>query len=363
MILTRFDASGFRNLDELTIEPHPALTVLCGDNGSGKSSVLEAIHCLATGFSFRSRRVRDYLHFSRDELTLAAQLHDPRSNTDHRCGVARRRDGDIQLRVDYEAVNSFTAVASLLPVKALTPDSHRLVEEGPDERRRFIDWGCFHGSADFLPPWRRYRRALNQRNEALRRHAPDSEIESWNEALADDGEKLAAQRQTYVSLLAQHVNKRTQAIDFPFHMELEVRAGWDTSAGTLLNTLSEKLETHRRMRTTTDGPHRADLVIKADAVLARQHLSRGQQKVLVYLLHLAQLDCLAAENERRAIVLCDDLGAELDPVNAERVITQVVSSGHQALVTATQPLPEALHRSCQERQGLVLALSEGSLSP
>jgi len=142
VLITRFDAAGFRNLSRLVLEPHPALTVLTGDNGSGKSSVLEAIYCLATGHTFRTRRVRDYLAFDQDALTLAAQLKDPRDDTEHRCGLSRQRDGDVQLRVDFETAKSFTAVARVMPVKALTPDSHRLIEEGPEERRRFLDWGC-----------------------------------------------------------------------------------------------------------------------------------------------------------------------------------------------------------------------------
>lgn len=359
MILTRFEASGFRNLGALTLEPHPALTVLAGENGSGKSSVLEAIYCLATGHTFRTRRVRDYLTFDSDALMLAAQLRDPEDDTEHRCGLARQRDGDVQLRVDFEPATSFTEVARIMPVKALTPDSHRLIEEGPEERRRFLDWGCFHGTSDFMPVWRRYRRALNQRNEALRRQASDAEVCSWNQAVASDGTRLTELRQVYAKNLAIHVKKRSQVIDFPFHMELEMRSGWDTSHE-LEAALEARLDTHRRMRTTTDGPHRADLLIKANDTLARQHLSRGQQKVLVYLLHLAQLDCLRDETTSTAIVLCDDLGAELDAANAEHVIEQILTADHQALVTGADSLPAALLDRCQNHQGLVVSMQGGT---
>lgn len=358
MLITRFDAAGFRNLSRLVLEPHPALTVLTGDNGSGKSSVLEAIYCLATGHTFRTRRVRDYLAFDQDALTLAAQLKDPRDDTEHRCGLSRQRDGDVQLRVDFETAKSFTAVARVMPVKALTPDSHRLIEEGPEERRRFLDWGCFHGSPDFMAVWRRYRRALTQRNEALRRHASDAEVSSWNPVLTADGNRLAELRFEYAKNLAFHVKKRSQAIDFPFHMELEMRSGWDPSEG-LEATLEARLETHRRMRTTTDGPHRADLLVRADKTLARQHLSRGQQKVLVHLLHLAQLDCLRDDSTSTAIVLCDDLGAELDADNAEHVVDQVLTAGHQALVTAASSMPAALLDRCNDQRGLAIRMQGG----
>ncbi len=358
MLINQFAASGFRNLDGLVLEPHPALTLLTGSNGSGKSSVLEAIYCLASGHTFRTRRVRDYLSFDQDALTLAAQLRDPRNGSEHRCGLSRQRDGEVQLRVDFETATSFSAVARLMPVKALTPDSHRLIEQGPEERRRFLDWGCFHGSPDFMEVWRRYRRALTQRNEALRRHASDDEINSWNPALATEGSRLSELRLHYSKNLALHVKKRAQSIDFPFHMELEMRSGWDQSES-LEEALGTRLETHRRMRTTTDGPHRADLLVRADKTLARQHLSRGQQKVLVHLLHLAQLDCLRDDTVGTAIVLCDDLGSELDADNAEHVVDQILTAGHQALVTGASSIPDALLDRCSDHRGLAIQMRGG----
>ena len=377
MIITTFEADGFRNLAGASLRPHPVLNLVIGANGAGKSSLLEAIQCLATGAGFRSRRFRDHLAHGADEYVLRAELRSPDGAT-HRCGVRRGRDGALDARLDFESVGTFAAIARVLPVKVLTPESHLLIQGTPDERRRFVDWGCFHGNEAFLPVWRRYRRALSQRNELLREGGASGEVGAWDEALASDGERLHAFRSAYVEDFAERVKVRAQGVDFPFHVKLDLRSGW-ASSEPLNRALARNLDTHRRMRTTTDGPHRAELAVRVGEHAARDVLSRGQQKLLVYLMHLAQLDALAGrpvgssidrETRRdgtgrtepdpvdddgetpgvpsetttagtRPVVLCDDLGSELDGEAGATLLGALVASGSQVFVTATA-MPEML---------------------
>ena len=398
MIIEAFEADGFRNLAGLRLRPHPVLNLVIGANGAGKSSLLEAIQCLATGVGFRSRRYRDHLAHGADEYVLRAELAESPGGRTHRCGVRRGRDGEFDARLDYEPVGSFADIARVLPVKVLGPDSHLLVQGAPDERRRFLDWGCFHGGDAFLPLWRRYRRALSQRNELLRDGAPDVEVRVWDAALARDGAALQARRAEYVLHFARHVKIRAQSVDFPFHVKLDLRPGWPRGLS-LAEALERNLDAHRRLRTTADGPHRAELAIRAGEHAARDVLSRGQQKLLVYLLHLAQLDALAdgaggdpapwnapaapggdgdaktegaggptgdesgeprtgrdeaptgprapAERARagappggRPVVLCDDLLSELDERAGSSLLDALVASGSQVFVSGTR-LPAA----------------------
>jgi len=360
MHLTRFEADGFRNLCELVLEPHRHLTVLHGANGAGKSAVLEAIQCLASGHTFRTRQLRDYVGDGAAELSLAGRLQDPDTGREHRCGLSRSPEGELVLRLDYRPAESIAEVARLVPVKALVPDSHRLIQEGPEERRRFIDWGCFHQTEAFAPAWRQFRRALSQRNEVLRQRGGDDEVRSWDEAVATHGTELDAIRRDYVRLLSGFAGRRMEQANVMFHMELELRSGWPDDM-TLAEALSTRLEQHRRLKTTADGPHRADLAVRADGRLARPRLSRGRQKVLVYLLHMAQLDCLHAATGRRAIVLCDDLAAELDPDNLGSVLEQLRDTGCQRFVTAAEPVPGAVLRAIAAEDALSLGIDEGRL--
>ena len=371
MIVTTFEADGFRNLSDVVLRPHPSLNFVVGANGAGKSSLLEALQCLATGAGFRSRRYRDHLAHGADEYVLRAELLDVGRDVAHRCGVRRGRDGSLDARLDFEPVGSFVEIARVLPVKVLTPDSHLLVQGAPDERRRFLDWGCFHAGEAFLPAWRRYRRALSQRNELLRDGAPGREIGAWDESLVRDGERLHGLRSAYASELARCVKKRAQHVDFPFHVELDLRSGW-AKDDSLERALLRNIETHRRMRTTTDGPHRAELVIRVDGHPARDVLSRGQQKLLVYLMHLAQLDVLDGPGVpedgggaddgvdatdpsptdvgprrrrdlrgTRPVVLCDDLGSELDGRAGGTLLDALVGTGSQVFVSGVT-LPAGL---------------------
>ncbi|MEE9319112.1 MAG: DNA replication/repair protein RecF [Granulosicoccus sp.] len=332
MILTQFDVIGIRNLDTSTLLPHTSLNLVTGANGAGKSSVLEAIHCLSVGHSFRTRKARELISRNRDHYSLTARFNDPATHQEHRCGMKRSRDGSIEIRLNYEPVKSLAEITRILPVKALSPDSHQLIQEGPEHRRQFIDWGLFHVEPTFFDTWRQYRRCLSQRNQALRDSATDSEVCSWNELLSETGTNLNAMRSAFVGKLLDAVQQRLTTLEAVFSVDLRYRSGW-VNDETLFNTLEKNLENHRRFRTTTDGPHRAEMVVIADEVPARQILSRGQQKVFVYLLHLAQLDLLAASGTRQAIVVCDDLISELDEKNAFRLVQQLVALTGQTFVS------------------------------
>lgn len=332
MILTRLEIDGFRSLAELSIAPHATLNLISGPNGAGKSSVLEAIHCLSTGHSFRTRKPRDLVMRGRESFTVTARLQDDAGEREHRIGLSRHRDGELDMRLDYESLDSVSTASRLLPIKALSPDSHALVQEGPDERRRFLDWGVFHVEHRFLDAWRRFRRSLSQRNQALRDQFPLSEIQSWDRQLADAGDAVDRYRRAYVDRLQAALQARIGRLRHAFPVTLRYRGGWADGTA-LLEALTENVDQHRRLRTTGDGPHRAELVLSVDGIVARQVLSRGQQKVLVYLLHLSQLDLLAAEEREHAVVLCDDLLSELDGDHAADVIGQLLDVSAQVFVS------------------------------
>lgn len=332
MILTQLDISSFRNIETLSLAPHPSLNLLTGNNGSGKSSVLEAIQCLSTGHSFRTRRARELINRDESSFTLNAQFSDPVSARDHRTGLLKQRDGGVTLKLDFEEVSSMVEVTRLLPVKSLTPDSHKLIQEGPDERRQFLDWGVFHMEPSFYETWKQFKRSLSQRNRLLRENGPTDQISIWDVLFADAAEKLDTLRSAYVLKLANALNERLAELNATFHVELRYRPGWSRDTN-LTELLVKNLDYHRQMKTTTDGPHRAELATLSDGVAAKQTLSRGQQKVLVYLLHLAQLDLLDDHSRPQAVVLCDDLTSELDDEHSRRLIRQLVELDGQVFVT------------------------------
>ncbi len=341
MILTQIDISGFRNIRNASLLPAPGFNLITGSNGAGKSTILEAIHCLSVGHSFRTRKVRELITRGGDEFTLACQMYDTQAEQEHRSGLRRHRDGTTELRLDYEEIRSMATVTQLLPVKALTPDSHKLIQDGPSERRQFIDWGSFHMELGFLDAWRIYKRCLAQRNQSLKDNVPDSEITTWDEQLIESGEALDGFRRRYVESLEALLAKLLVSMESSFHVELSYRSGW-TDGLSLADALAKSLANCRRFRTTTVGPHRGELNISTDGVLARQILSRGQQKLLVYAMHLAQLTALQQKTNRPAIILCDDLPSELDSEQCAKILSQISLLNSQVFLTCTDRpnLPE-----------------------
>ncbi len=332
MNLTRLELSDFRNIKQLTITPHPTLNLITGNNGSGKSSILEAIQCLSTGHSFRTRQARELIRRPQNSFTITSLFHNPASKQDHRAGLLRQRDGKIELRLDFDTIHSIAEVTRLLPIKSLTPDSHKLVQDGPDERRQFLDWGVFHMEHSFLSTWKQFKRSLSQRNQLLRDGFSSDELKSWNTLFVDAAEIINAFRSDYVTALQAALTKRLVELNATFHVELSYRRGW-IAEFELAELMDRNLDYHRRMKTTTDGPHRAEMVMLVDGVPVKQILSRGQQKVLVYLLHLSQLDLLNTRVQRQAIVLCDDLTSELDVPHAQQLIKQLVDIKSQVFVS------------------------------
>ena len=277
MILSNLDISCFRNIKHLTIDLHPELNLITGNNGSGKSAILEAIQCLATGHSFRTRKPKELITRDEQSYRLTASFEDTATQRQHRAGLERARDGDISLRLNFEDIKSQAEITQLLPVLALTPDSHQLIIEGPELRRQFLNWGLFHVEPSFLEAWRNFKRSLSQRNQLIRERATDSNVEIWNKPLSDAATVINTTRNAYVAKLGSYLTSRLREMAVMFHVELRYRSGWDTSQS-LDVVLQNNIETHRRMKTTTDGPHRADLLISIDDVLAKQVLSRGEQK-------------------------------------------------------------------------------------
>lgn len=336
MILTQIDIRGLRNLREVTLTPATGFNLFVGPNGAGKSSILEAIHCLSVGHSFRTRKARELITRGEDEYTLACQMLDQSTDQTHRSGLRRNRDGTTELRLNYEEIRSIAPVTQLLPVKALTPDSHSLIQDGPSGRRQFIDWGTFHVEHGFFDAWKVYRRALSQRNQSLKDSVSDSEICSWDEQLITAGSQLDTYRRNYTISLQSTLIKLLESMDTMFHVELSYRSGWADGID-LSEALAKSLNNCRRFRTTTVGPHRAELQISADGVLAKQILSRGQQKLLVYAMHLSQLILLHQITNKPAVVLCDDLPSELDQEQNGKVLAQIAQLDSQVFLTSTEP--------------------------
>lgn len=337
MQLEQLQIERFRNLSSVNLQLAPQINIVCGANGSGKTSLLEAIYCLGFGRSFRTHQVRQIVQDEQDAFTLFARLHEHVGGelTQHKVGYRRYRSGEAQIKVNGEVEKRFAALAKLVPVQLITPESVELITGGPKLRRQFMDWGLFHVEQSFYPAWAGYVRLLKQRNALLRQGQHSSQGGNyWDEQLALAGEQVADAREVYVEGLNSLLNEYCQRFLPQYDFKFKLNHGWPRHDQGLLEALRNKLDVDRKQGFSSVGPHKAEWQIRVDGVDARERLSRGQLKLLVSALRLVQGQDYSRRRGASCILLVDDLPAELDEQNQHILCTALKESGSQVFITA-----------------------------
>ena len=332
MPLGSFRAERFRCLTTIEFELDPKANLFIGPNASGKTSLLEAAFFLSRGRSFRSRRREALIAHGSDAFLLAAQAT---------CGLTpvplgvRASRSDTEWRVGGAPASGIADLAEVFPAQVIDPEVHKLLEEGPGRRRRYLDWGVFHVEHGFLPNWRRYHQALRQRNAALKDEADDEALAVWEKELVASGETLATARDAYVARIAVPLARIGQSL-LEQPIALVHHRGWNTDQP-LLDALERDRARDRRYRATQLGPHRSDISVQVGDRPAKDRVSRGQQKLVAAALMLAQLEIQEAERPGRSALLLDDPAAELDGENLARLMALVRDVPAQLWVTSLKP--------------------------
>lgn len=308
------------------------MNLLYGANGAGKTSILEALVVLSRGRSFRTTQAAELIGPEDETFRVFAVVQDHRGH-EHRLGL-ERSGKRWRGRKDGEDLSQISQLTRSLPLTLMEPDSHLLVSGHPEVRRRYVDWGMFHVEHEFLGVWRRYSKALKQRNAALRQ-GQAAVLDSLDAVLAVQGERLTELRREHCgqlardlqSLLADLGGEGLDPITVSFH------SGWagDSFGEALQRNRARDLERGQ----THAGPHRADLGLNCGKAAARAVLSRGEQKILAAALLLAQAELLAQLGEK-PVLLLDDLASEFDARHYERVLQRALATGGQVWVTGTR---------------------------
>lgn len=330
MYLERLRIRDFRCFETTDIDPSPAVNVLVGENASGKTSVLEAIYYLGRGQSFRPTPARQAIRRGATAFSINADITRVGGRR-HRLGVSRDRQS-IQYKLDQNRQTKRLDLVTTLPLQLVDPNVHRLLEQGPRFRRHFLDWGVFHVEHSFFPAWQRYRRALRQRNHALRDGFPKKDVIVWDAELVSSGETVDACRRGYIESLRECLPDSTRAILGGTPPVLEYDPGWrgnDGYGAALLGSLSRD----QRSRFTNQGPHRADLRVRVAEEQARDWVSRGQQKVLTTALLLAQAELLKQRRGMTPVLLLDDMAAELGEAYRHTLMDAIVKLQGQCFLT------------------------------
>jgi DNA replication and repair protein RecF len=326
--LASLKIAGLRCLSEVALDFAPQLNLIHGPNGSGKTSILEAVFLVGRGRSFRTRHTDHLISRGSAQLQLFAQTVAPA----HRIGFEYRRDESYTARLDGGDVRSLAELPAAFFVEVIDPEVHRLVEGAPGERRRWLDWGVFHVEPAFLEHWLRFSRGLRQRNAALKQGA---DATPWDAEIAVHGEQVASMRGQWFATVRPFL---VEAVGRLSGLELDwsYYRGWSNERS-LAEALVEGRDRDRQRGSTLVGPQRSDVVVKVSGKAARESLSRGQQKLVAASMVLALLRQLREQQSTPPTLLLDDPAAELDAHRLAGLVQLVAELDCQLIITSLDP--------------------------
>ncbi|WP_396588069.1 DNA replication/repair protein RecF [Bermanella sp. R86510] len=321
---------GVRNLQPVSLQPSPLVNLVYGENGSGKTSFLEAIHYLAYCRSFRTHKQKTIIQHGQSALTVFCQM------PHKQLGVERNSEGVRRIKLNGHWLNSAAELASVLPVQLLDPTMFRLLEGSPQLRREYIDWGVFHVEHDFFAIWKQFKKAHQTRNALLRAGgASEQERKIWHRSLADLSKTLTQMRLSYLEKLKPLFFDYMERLNPDLQVSLAFHQGWKKDED-YFEILESSWVSDLESGYTRTGPQRADLRVKAQNQPAMDVLSRGQQKMVVCALKLAQAQMYKQVTGSPCIFLVDDLSAELDIKHRKALCSLLEELKCQVFVTAVE---------------------------
>jgi DNA replication and repair protein RecF len=333
-VISTLSISSLRNIISTKIHPTAGVNVIYGANGSGKTSLLEAIFFLATARSFRSNKANTAIAYERDKFTLVANLIS--ADMPLSLGIERDTKGSATMKLSGKVVNSISQLSQYLPVIVIDNQSFNLIDGSPSIRRKFINKGLFYHQPQFLKLWSKYSKILQQRNSLLKqRQHNNSLLEAWDQQLVALAEQIDNLSKDYLLEFTAIFKQTLSALlDIP-EVELSYYSGWPHKKA-YSKCLQDSLAQDRLRGFTSYGPHRGDIHVHIGGVEARDALSRGQKKLFVAALMLAQGKFLQQDLDKRSVFLVDDLAAELDEHNIQKLCDTLLAMDVQIFITAIE---------------------------
>ena len=370
--ITDLAIKSFRNMDSVSISPGPEINLVFGPNGAGKTSLLEAISVLAHGRSFRTHKFRRLIKTEQPEFTLFGKVLENEEASV--MGVRRSRSGESLFRIDGRTVYASGELAAKLPLQIIDAHSFSLIEGSATVRRHFFDWLVFHVEHEFHQAWKNYTRCIKQRNSLLRHDKITyTLVDPWDREIAHLGKKINQLRQNTFYQFEKELLNRVEELDFGIDDKVFVSYidGWraDTnedqpSEDSFLERLRNSFNRDKKVGYTTIGAHKSDIKITLGNIPVSEVLSRGQQKVLIAAMFIAEATVFHQMTNRRAVFLLDDMPAELDTKRLEylggwlnQLKTQIFITGIEAenLVSIWPQIEDKTVAKFHVEQGAVMA--------
>lgn len=334
MPITRLVVDHLRIIKSCDIYPADKFNLIQGSNGAGKTSLLEAVFLLARGHSFRTRQISKLLPDIVKKTNIYAEIVKNEKNVST-IGVSRGTSSSEQ-KINGVKINTSSELARELAIALLTPQSHLLIEGGPRQRRRLMDWVMFHVEHDALKNIKRYERSLAQRNSAIKNGQEYAQFSIWDRELIEYGNIISIWRKKF-TLDIKSIFDQICSDVLGFTLDLQYRQGWNAEYSLELALSENKLKDYQR-RFTTAGIHRDDCLLKYQGQPVQHILSRGQSKLLIFALILSMIIYIEKRTEQPVLLLIDDIASELDADHCKKILNSIQQWGGQVFITSAQPV-------------------------
>jgi DNA replication and repair protein RecF len=330
MILTELKIHNLRNLKATSISLNSRFNLVIGPNGSGKTSILEALYLLSCGHSFRSREIISIITHGESTITVFAQAEKEQS-----ISIQKSSTQPTQIKLNNQLCATTSQLAYALPSLIMYSDIFQIIDAGSSVRRSVLDWGLFHVKHEYLSVWKDYKKVLKQRNALLKSQSPYSHFIPWDKQLNELAIDLDSFRQTYFEQLEDMFHKVLAELTNT-SCSIEYFKGWDKKniGQQLASVLAQSFHSDKHKTYTQHGAHHADIIITTNQNKAKQSLSRGQQKIILIALKLAQARLL----DQDCLYLIDDFSAELDTTHQNNLLTYLANYKGQFIITSTQEM-------------------------
>ena len=328
MLIRRLAVVNFRNIQQAQLTFSPGCNFFLGENGAGKTAFLEAIDILSRRRTFRTHYTLPLIRNGQETCMAEATLVQGQT-----IQIKKSRQF-TQVTVNGQKVNSRAESAALLPVQVLHPDSHVILQGGAKNQQAFLDWGVFHMKPTAVQSWVAYQKGLKQRNHLLKQAAPKSMIDYWDQTIIENAEKLHLARYEQIRDLTRELKTIETKDDNMSTLQMEYQPGWPAGES-LTEALAKSYRQDLRRGCTQVGPHRATIRFILAGVDAAKQASRGQQKMLIAGLLLAQATLLTKRTGKPCLLVVDDFSAEIDEANQRLFLRQIQTSQLQALISMT----------------------------
>lgn len=355
MAISTIRIENFRNLQAVEQEFDHSFNFIVGDNGSGKTSLLEALFYLGHARSFKISVQNRLINYHQPHFLLFSRIQE--HNHHWSVGLQKNRNGNTELRINGEEAKKLADLAKLLPMQVITPEGLNLLNGGPSYKRAFLDWGLFHHQGQFFNSWWQLSRLMKQRNAMLNQTNDYADLAPWDYEIVKLSEQISQWREDYLNAIKPTIKTSCQRFLPEVEISCNFYAGWDRSKN-LDNLLQENFVRDKQLGYTLSGAHKADLRLRVENLPVEDILSRGQLKLLMCALRLAQGEYLSAEQQRSCIFLIDDFASELDATKRTLLAERLHLTGAQIFITAINY--EQLE-SMSDTQGKILTMQQGKV--